>query len=74
MGMKTVKELGAPTQGIYSIVDEGIEAHYERAVAAGAEIVMELHDTDYGSREYMVRDRGKPLELRHLPPVRSEPG
>jgi uncharacterized glyoxalase superfamily protein PhnB len=56
MGMKTVKELGAATQGIYSIVDDGVDAHYERAVAAGAEIVMEPHDTDYGSREYLVRD------------------
>jgi uncharacterized glyoxalase superfamily protein PhnB len=55
-GMKTAKELGAANQGIYSIVDDGIDAHYERAVAAGAEVVMELHDTDYGSREYMVRD------------------
>ena len=56
MGLKTVKELGAPTQGIYAIVDDGIDAHYERAVAAGAEIVMDIHDTDYGSREYLVRD------------------
>jgi uncharacterized glyoxalase superfamily protein PhnB len=55
-GMKTAKELGAVNQGIYSIVDDGIDAHFERAVAAGAEVVMELHDTDYGSREYMVRD------------------
>ncbi len=55
-GMKTAKELGAANQGIYSIVDDGIDAHYERAVAAGAEVVMDLHDTDYGSREYMVRD------------------
>lgn len=55
-GMKTAKELGAVNQGIYSIVDEGLDAHYERAVAAGAEVVMPLHDTDYGSREYLVRD------------------
>ena len=55
-GMKPAKELGAVNQGVYSIVDDGIDAHYERAVAAGAEVVMELHDTDYGSREYMVRD------------------
>ena len=55
-GMKTPKELGAVNQGIYSIVDDGIDAHYERAVAAGAEVAMELHDTDYGSREYLVRD------------------
>jgi uncharacterized glyoxalase superfamily protein PhnB len=55
-GMKTAKELGAVNQGIYSIVDEGLDAHYERAVAAGAEVVLPLHDTDYGSREYLVRD------------------
>jgi uncharacterized glyoxalase superfamily protein PhnB len=55
-GMKTATELGAVSGGIYTIVDDGIDAHYERAVAAGAEVAMELHDTDYGSREYMVRD------------------
>lgn len=33
-----------------------IGAHYERAVAAGAEIVRPLRDTDYGSREYGARD------------------
>lgn len=33
-----------------------IDAHYERAVAAGAEIIRALHDTDYGSREYGARD------------------
>jgi uncharacterized glyoxalase superfamily protein PhnB len=33
-----------------------IDAHYERAVAAGAEIVRPLRDTDYGSREYGARD------------------
>jgi uncharacterized glyoxalase superfamily protein PhnB len=43
-GLKTAKELGAVNQGIYSIVDDGIDAHVERAVAEGAEIVMDLHD------------------------------
>lgn len=33
-----------------------IDGHYERAVAAGAEIIRPLHDTDYGSREYGARD------------------
>jgi uncharacterized glyoxalase superfamily protein PhnB len=33
-----------------------IDAHYERAVAAGAEMVRPLRDTDYGSREYGARD------------------
>jgi uncharacterized glyoxalase superfamily protein PhnB len=54
-GLKTPRELGAVTQGVYLVVDE-IDAHFERAVAGGAEIVRELHDTDYGSRDYMVRD------------------
>jgi len=32
------------------------DAHHDRAVAAGAEIVMELTDQDYGSREYAAGD------------------
>jgi uncharacterized glyoxalase superfamily protein PhnB len=43
-------------QGVYVIVDERIDEHYERAVAAGAEVVRPIHDTDYGSRDYIVRD------------------
>jgi len=35
---------------------EDVDAHCERARAAGAEIVRELNDTDYGSREYGCRD------------------
>ncbi|MGH2617863.1 MAG: VOC family protein [Thermomicrobiales bacterium] len=42
-------------QGVYVALD-GIDAHYERAVAEGAEIVRPLADTDYGSREYTARD------------------
>lgn len=56
LGMKTARELGAVNQGVYVIVDDGIDAHYERARAEGAEIVRELHDTDYGSRDYTARD------------------
>jgi uncharacterized glyoxalase superfamily protein PhnB len=40
---------------IYMVVDDP-EAHYARAKAAGAEIVMELADQDYGSRDYSARD------------------
>ena len=54
-GLRTARELGAVNQGVYVIVDE-IDPHYERARAAGAEVVRELHDTDYGSRDYMARD------------------
>jgi uncharacterized glyoxalase superfamily protein PhnB len=42
-------------QGIYVYVKD-IDAHYARAKAANAEIVRELHDTSYESREYHVRD------------------
>jgi uncharacterized glyoxalase superfamily protein PhnB len=40
---------------IYVAVDDP-DAHHDRAVAAGAELVMPLTDQDYGSREYAVRD------------------
>ena len=40
---------------IYVVVDEP-DAHHERAVAAGAEIVRDLKDEDYGSRGYTARD------------------
>ena len=45
----------AVKQGIYVYVAD-VDAHYRRAKAAGAEIVRELQDTSYGSREYAVRD------------------
>jgi uncharacterized glyoxalase superfamily protein PhnB len=32
------------------------DAHHARAVAAGGEITRELVDTDYGSRDYALRD------------------
>lgn len=55
LGMKTARQAGAVTQGIYMHVAD-IERHYARARAAGAEIVYELRNTDYGSREYAARD------------------
>ena len=39
----------------YVVVDDP-DAHCARARAAGAEIVREPHDTEYGSREYGARD------------------
>ncbi|MBP7000086.1 VOC family protein [Amaricoccus sp.] len=42
-------------EGVYVAVDD-IDAHYARAVAAGAEILRPLADTDYGAREYTARD------------------
>jgi len=45
----------AARHGIYVAVDD-VDAHHERAAAAGAEITRELEDTEYGSREYSARD------------------
>lgn len=54
--VKTPRETGGfATQGIYVIVEDP-DAHYERAVAAGAEIVLEIEDKDYGGRGYTCRD------------------
>jgi uncharacterized glyoxalase superfamily protein PhnB len=43
------------TQGIYVALD-GVDAHYARAVAEGADVPRPLADTDYGSREYTAKD------------------
>jgi uncharacterized glyoxalase superfamily protein PhnB len=45
----------ASTISLYVVVTDP-DAHHARAVAAGANIVRELEDMDYGSREYSVRD------------------
>ena len=60
--------------GLYAVTDDP-DALYARAVAAGAEVIRELNDTDYGSREFSVRDpegnrwsfgtyRGEPVPAR----------
>ena len=46
---------GAGSQSCYVIVEDA-DAHYARAVAAGAEIVVEIQDEDYGGRGYSCRD------------------
>jgi uncharacterized glyoxalase superfamily protein PhnB len=52
---KTPRAAGGVTQAVYLYVAD-IDAHFTRAKAAGAEIVVALKDTDYGSREYSARD------------------
>lgn len=52
---KSPSDAGCVTQSVYIVVDDA-DAHHARAKAAGAEIVRELNDTDYGSREYSARD------------------
>jgi uncharacterized glyoxalase superfamily protein PhnB len=46
---------GQVTQSVYVVVED-VDAHRDRARAAGVEIVRDLQDTDYGSREYSARD------------------
>ena len=44
------------TRGSIYVVVENSDEHCARARAAGADIVMELRDTEYGSRDYGARD------------------
>lgn len=43
------------SQSAYIFVAD-IDAHYDRAVAAGAEIVIDIKDEEYGGRGYSCRD------------------
>lgn len=43
------------TFGAYVVVEDP-DALFERVRAAGAEITADLHDTDYGSRDFAIRD------------------
>lgn len=55
MGHASPKELpGLPAQ-VLCYVDD-VDAHYERAKAAGADILSEPEDQPYGDRRYRVRD------------------
>jgi len=54
-GQKTPAELGYGTQSLTVFV-ANVDAHHNRARAAGAMIVEELHETIYGERQYGVRD------------------
>jgi uncharacterized glyoxalase superfamily protein PhnB len=55
LGLRTPRDTGAPTGGVYAYVADP-DAHHERARAAGAEIVLPLAEMSYGSREYTCRD------------------
>ena len=57
------------TSLVYVLVDE-VDAHYERAKAAGAEIVEELVDLPFGDRRYGCRD-GQGHEWSFATPIRG---
>jgi len=54
-GMASPQVFGAATQALYVYVVD-VDAHFERARSAGAEIKSPPKDTDFGSREYHVCD------------------
>ena len=54
--LKPASEFGGTvSQSVYGI-GTAADAHHARAVAAGAEVVMELKDQDYGGRGYSCHD------------------
>jgi uncharacterized glyoxalase superfamily protein PhnB len=54
--MKQPDEIsGAETQPAYVVVPDA-DAHYARAKAAGAEILIDIKDEGYGGRGYACRD------------------
>jgi len=54
-GLASPQTLGAATQALCVYVAD-LDTHYERARAAGVEIVSPLKTTDFGTREYHARD------------------
>jgi len=55
-GFKSPQELGdAETRSAYIVVADA-DAVHARAVEAGGKIVRKLQNTDYGSREFSVKD------------------
>jgi uncharacterized glyoxalase superfamily protein PhnB len=54
-GFKSPGELGVETRSAYIVVPDADEV-YSRAQAAGAVVVRPLDKTDYGSREFTVKD------------------
>lgn len=54
--VKSPREVGGVgTQSPYIIVNDA-DAYYARAIAAGAEIIIDIKDEDYGGRGYSCRD------------------
>ncbi|HEY6988102.1 MAG TPA: VOC family protein [Bryobacteraceae bacterium] len=54
-GNASPAKLGYGTQSLTVFVED-VDAHFARAKAAGAKIVEDLHETEYGERQYGVED------------------
>lgn len=55
LGSARDDEYGTPTSGFYVVVED-VDGHAARARDAGAEILQEPEDQDYGGRLYTCRD------------------
>lgn len=53
--MTSARALGATSQGV-AIFVEDVDALWQRALAAGAEVVQPIEDAHYGARTFTVRD------------------
>lgn len=53
--MRGPREVGGVTQAVYLVVSDA-DAVYRRVREMGAEIVVEVHDEDYGGRGFGCRD------------------
>ncbi|MGE3160200.1 MAG: VOC family protein, partial [Xanthobacteraceae bacterium] len=53
--LRQPRDVGGETQTVYVVVAD-VAAHYARARKAGAEIVIDIKDEDYGGRDYTCRD------------------
>ncbi|SDH47858.1 VOC family protein [Pseudomonas panipatensis] len=53
--MRSPSELGGCTQSLYLVVSD-IEALYRRALAAGADMLIDIRDADYGGQGFTCRD------------------
>jgi uncharacterized glyoxalase superfamily protein PhnB len=54
-GSASPAQLGSATQSLTVFVED-VDGHFEKAKAAGAQIVEELHETEYGERQYAAED------------------
>jgi RNA polymerase sigma-70 factor (ECF subfamily) len=55
-GIFSPRATGGKVTCMVNVFVDDVDAHYERAVAGGAEITMELNDAFYGYRRYEARD------------------
>jgi uncharacterized glyoxalase superfamily protein PhnB len=54
--VKQPEEIGRCSTGTSYVIVQEVDAHYARAKAAGAEILIDIKDEDYGGRGYTCRD------------------